>query len=378
MRTPLKPLAFAMLLLAAGVAGVGQPGSLAWRPVGDGVEHLHLERPTGSSGQWNVHALRIDMSRARLDVIRAKDAAVGLETTSAIAARVGAIAAVNGGYFKTGDDFVGDSTGTLQIDGALWSEPDRARASVGIVREGTTSRLMFGHVTWQGSLDVAGQKRRVDGLNRARGPNDLVVFTPSFGAAPTTDATGIEVSVNANAIAEVRDQAGGTPIPRDGFVISARGTSADWVRRVARPGSPVRLSMTLRPLQTSTPNRWTSAEDILGAGPLLVVNGRVEITDRLERMTPAFRTDLHPRTAIAWLGDGRALLLVADGRHPPQRVGLTLDDLAHLLIELGARDAINLDGGGSTTMVVKGEIVNVPSDITGERPVSDAIVVRAK
>ena len=136
--------------------------------------------------------------------------------------------------------------------------------------------------------------------------------------------------------------------------------------------------MSLRPLQTSVPNRWTSAEDVLGAGPLLVVNGRVEITDRLERMTPAFRTDLHPRTAIAWLGDGRALLLVADGRHPPQRVGLTLDDLARLLIEFGARDAINLDGGGSTTMVVKGEIVNVPSDITGERPVSDAIVVRAK
>ena len=247
MRTPLKPLAFAMVLLAAGVAGVGQPGNLAWRPVADGVEHLHLERPTGSSGQWNVHALRIDMSRARLDVIRAKDAAVGLETTSAIAARVGAIAAVNGGYFKTGDDFVGDSTGTLQIDGVLWSEPDRARASVGIVRDGPTSRLMFGHVTWQGSLDVAGQKRRVDGLNRARGPNDLVVFTPSFGAAPTTDATGIEVSVNANAITEVRDHAGGTPIPRDGFVISARGTSADWVRRVARawvPGTAVDVAAT--------------------------------------------------------------------------------------------------------------------------------------
>ena len=93
------------------------------------------------------------MSRARLDVIRAKDAAVGLETTSAIAARVGAIAAVNGGYFRTGDDFVGDSTGTLQIDGVLWSEPDRARGNVGIVRDGATSRLMFGHVTWQGSLE---------------------------------------------------------------------------------------------------------------------------------------------------------------------------------------------------------------------------------
>jgi len=93
-------------------------------------------------------------------------------------------------------------------------------------------------------------------------------------------------------------------------------------------------------------------------------------------MIPTFATDLHPRTAIASLADGRALLLVADGRRSPERVGLALEDLAKLLIELGAVDAINLDGGGSTAMVVKGTLVNFPTDPTGERPVSDAIVVR--
>jgi hypothetical protein len=378
MMKPPQPRVLALLLLAVGLAGAGQPAAIVWTPIVEGVEQMQLARPLAGGGQWSVHALRVDMSRARLDVVRAKDAALGLETVSAIAARMGAIAAINGGYFKISDDFVGDSAGTLQIDGALWSEPDRARASVGIVRESATSRLLFGHVTWQSTIDIGGQRRRVDGLNRARGPNDLVVFTPAFGAAPTTDDTGIEAAVTADAIGTVHDHSGRTPIPRDGFVISARGTSADWIRRVARPGVMVRLSMTLRPLQASLPNRWTSAEDILGGGPQLVVNGRIDITDRLEKMTPAFRTDLHPRTAIAALSDGRALLLVADGRHPPQRVGLSLDDLARLLIELGARDAINLDGGGSTTMVVKGAIVNVPSDVTGERPVSDAIVVRSR
>jgi exopolysaccharide biosynthesis protein len=121
---------------------------------------------------------------------------------------------------------------------------------------------------------------------------------------------------------------------------------------------------------------WNEAEDILGAGPRLVTRGAVDITDAREKMIPAFSTDLHPRTAIAALADGRALLVTADGRRPPERVGLALDDLARLLIELGAREAINLDGGGSTTMVIKGELVNFPSDATGERPVSDAIVVR--
>jgi exopolysaccharide biosynthesis protein len=102
----------------------------------------------------------------------------------------------------------------------------------------------------------------------------------------------------------------------------------------------------------------------------------VDVTDVREKMIPTFATDLHPRTAVASLAGGHALLLTADGRRAPDRVGLALSDLAALLIELGAREAINLDGGGSTAMVVDGKLVNFPSDATGERPVSDAIVVR--
>jgi exopolysaccharide biosynthesis protein len=146
--------------------------------------------------------------------------------------------------------------------------------------------------------------------------------------------------------------------------------------RVLRPRTRVRVRTGLRPADPARGSQWADAEDILGAGPRLVTNGRVDVTDAREQMIPTFRTDLHPRTAIGSLADGRVLLLTADGRRPPERVGLTLDQLAELFIELGARDAINLDGGGSTTMVVKGELVNFPTDATGERPVSDAIVVR--
>ncbi len=67
--------------------------------------------------------------------------------------------------------------------------------------------------------------------------------------------------------------------------------------------------------------------------------------------------------------------MAVDGRQPGVSVGMTLPGLAELLLEFGAVEAINLDGGGSTTMVVKGKIVNKPSDQTGERPVSDAILI---
>jgi exopolysaccharide biosynthesis protein len=107
-----------------------------------------------------------------------------------------------------------------------------------------------------------------------------------------------------------------------------------------------------------------------------VTSGKVDITAAREKMLPTFATDRHPRTAIASLRDGRVLLVVVDGRQPSLSIGMSLDELARFLIELGAVEAINMDGGGSTTMVVNDAIVNRPSDPTGERPVSDVILVR--
>jgi len=378
MRTPARFGHFlcVLWLLALTSAALAQPAGLSWTTVAPGVEHAHFRREAPVEGSWNINVLRVDLTRARLDVIRARDTAIGLETVTSIAARTGAIAAVNGGYFRTSGDFLGDSTGTLQIDGVLWSEPDRGRAAVGIVRRGRSRRLIFGHVVWQASIEAGRAKRSVEGLNRARGPNDLVVFTPEFGSATITDDSGIEVVVRSGRVVDLLDNAGSTTIPRDGFVVSARGEARDWVRRSLRKGTRVRVRAALQPADASRSNPWAAAEDVLGAGPRLVTSGRVDVTDVREKMIPTFATELHPRTAIAALADGRALLLVADGRRSPERVGLALEDLAKLLIELGAVDAINLDGGGSTAMVVKGTLVNFPTDPTGERPVSDAIVVR--
>lgn len=366
-----------LLLLVAAATAIAQAGVVKWRTVRPGIEHAHFTREA-PGGAWNINALRVDMMQARLDVVRARDEAIGLETVSSIARRVDAIAAVNGGYFRIAGDFQGDSTGTLQIDEVLWSEPDRGRASVGIVRDARSARLIFGHVIWRASITAGTHRRAVDGINRARGPDDLVIFTPQFGAAAVTDATGVEAVIRAGRVTGIRDQAGATAIPKDGFVVSARGKARDWVKETLAIGVRVTLATTLLPADPSPTNPWAAAEDILGAGPKLVTAGEVDVTDQREKMIPTFATDLHPRTAIASLADGRVLLLVADGRRPPERVGLSLQDLARLLIELGATEAINLDGGGSTTMVVQGKIVNYPSDPTGERPVSDALIVRPR
>lgn len=327
---------------------------------------------------WSIHVLRIDPSQAVLDVFHARDNAVGLERVSELAARRNAIAAINGGYFRMTGTFAGDSTGTLQIDGKILSEPDRGRAAVGLVRTRQGTRLVMGHVAWQGSVKAGRATRRLDGLNRPRGANELVLFTPEFNDNTLTDTSGTEALIRSGLIVEIRKDAGSTPIPRDGFVLSATGAAAGWLRTALKTGTRVTAAVSLEPVDDGARNPWRDAEDVLGAGPKIVTAGRVDITGAREKVRPAFVTDRHPRSAIASMADGRVLLLVVDGRQPELSIGMTLDELARVLIELGAVEAINLDGGGSTTLVVKGRILNHPSDPTGERPVSDAILVRPR
>jgi hypothetical protein len=355
--------------------GRGDQANVEWRTVAPGVEHAEILR----AEPWTINVLRIDLSQVRLDVVHALDAAVGLETVSSMAQRRRAIAAVNGGYFRTTGTFRGDSTGTLQVDNTLLSEPDRARAAVGFVRRGGATQLVFGYVTWEAAVQGDRQKRALDGINRPRGADELVLFTPAFHQTTLTDASGTEIVVRRGRVVQVREQAGSTPIPPDGFVLSAKGAAREWARERLRRRTRVKMSAALRPADTATAtaaaNPWATAEDVVGGGPKIVTAGRVDITLEREKVLPSFSTTRHPRTAIASLPGNKALLLVVDGRQPALSVGMSLDELARLLIELGAIEAINLDGGGSSTMAIDGKVVNHPSDVTGERPVSDAILV---
>lgn len=115
----------------------------------------------------------------------------------------------------------------------------------------------------------------------------------------------------------------------------------------------------------------------LGAGPMLIVNGRIRITDDEEVFFGTSIPNTHPRTAAGITADGDLLLLVVDGRQPDSR-GVNLEELAAILWNLGAVDALNLDGGGSSTIVVNGVLLNRPVGGTVERQVVSAVVARCR
>jgi hypothetical protein len=372
------------IALVAAWAVLAQPAAspATWTATAPGVEHATISRTfapqEGAKGQWAINALRIDPGAADLQVVHALDAVVGLETVSSMAARHGASAAVNGGFFATTGTYRGDSLGALMIDGELLSEPDRGRAALAIIRTPSGARVEFGHARADVSIRVGAATRPVNGLNRPRAEGELIVFTHQFHRTTLTSGNGVEAIVRRGRVERVVSSAGSSPIPADGLVLSASGGAAEWLRMNARSGARVELRRRLRPVDPAAADPWSRAEDVLGAGPQLLKDGRVEITSERERMSVSLSTERHPRTAIGTTGDGRVLLVVVDGRQPGWSDGMLLEELAQLLRELGAVNGINLDGGGSSTMVVQGKVVNRPSDAAGERPVSDAILIKGR
>jgi exopolysaccharide biosynthesis protein len=362
-------------------ASVGFTEGLKFEEVSPGIEYGQTTSRNASNdemGPWFINVLRIDLKQTKLKIVRALDEGVGMETVSSMAVRHRADAATNGGYFRLTGPYRGESIGLLVLNGKLISEPYNERGEFGLIDKGKLTEVVFGHLRFSGELSAGRAKHKVAGVNRPISPDELIIFTPEFHRTTLTNPDGVEAIIRGNRVIAVNDLKGSSEIPADGYVISAVGSARNWVKAHLRKGSRVTFSWRLSPIEPGGDALWQRAYSILSAGPQLIKAGKVAITDREEKMLPTFRGDLHPRTAIARLGTGKLVLVTVDGRQPGVSMGMSLNTLADLLLDLGAVDGLNLDGGGSTTMVVKGKVVNKPSDQTGERPVSDAILVFSK
>lgn len=299
MSRPLKHLLHILPLLAyasfAAAQASTQPLQLEWQAVADGVEFAAFDATAivGEPGPLAVHALRLDLARVRLDLALAEGRSPALETVDRIAARAGAIAAVNAGFFAPG----GRPAGLMRVDYALLGPTAQRRVALGLVN-GQPARVVIDHVQ---------------------------------------------------------------PAPA---ALLAWGSI--WPMTWFRTG------------HGTSPLTWQQAEDVIGGRGLIVRGGHVLDDWSDEGVRGGFVTDRHPRTLAGVAGDGTVWLLTIDGRQPSHSVGVNFAGLTALARSLGLVDAINLDGGGSTTMVVQGRIVNRPSDLTGPRPVSDALIVRSR
>ncbi|NMB01105.1 MAG: phosphodiester glycosidase family protein [Firmicutes bacterium] len=330
------------------------------RMVEPGVIYGH-QRRADSFGPNVVNYLEIDLRRnLEIKLALAQDKVFGAEQVSSLAKRTGAIVAVNGAYFASN----GRPLGVLMIDGELVSEPYANRTAVGLGPAG----VVMDNVSFSGEVlrSDGNLLSEISGFNRPRLQDELIIYTDYYGTKTNTNSFGYEVTVVDGIVTQI--QIGNSTIPKGGLVLSAHGERRQLLADL-QIGDALEVNYSLHP-------NWEElgVTQIIGGGPRLIRDGQLEITGEAELFKDDILKGRAPRTAIGITADHKLLLVTVNGRQPHVSVGMTLEELGNLLLELGAQQAMNLDGGGSTTMIIRNLVLNLPSD-GKERPVSNAIVV---
>jgi hypothetical protein len=124
--------------------------------------------------------------------------------------------------------------------------------------------------------------------------------------------------------------------------------------------------------------KWWKMRTAVGGGPVLIHDGKVDITNREEQLFPDPGGDYEPRTAMGYTRDGHLIILAVQGRTPGKAAGATLQEEALIMLGLGCYEAVNLDGGGSTCLLVNGKETVRPSDPKGERPLPTVFLIKRK
>ncbi len=350
-----------------------------------------------------LHAAIVDPQRFAGRVIATHGPAVAARQTVATQAQaLGSLVAVNAGFFTINAALPGVGgvpTGLGMYDGKLETMSNGVRADLVLdgrraprvenlrasaqVHSGGAVASLLGINRQPGSNEDCGVPGFAPTSESRQGPvctgaNDLVLFTPEFGA-PLPTGAGVQAILDPQGrVVSVGTQGGS--LPAGDSAVQGIGIDATWLSSHLRPGKRVQVTEQLRRPNGATFNtdRQTS---IVSAAPVLLRDGRVSIDASTEGVFDprdlnnySFSADRHARTIAGVDRAGRLILVTADGI-PTKSEGLTLTEEAKVMRSLGATDAINLDGGGSTSFVVNGSTINMTSDATGPRAIGDSIQV---
>jgi large repetitive protein len=336
---------------------------------------------------WSVHVVQVARSNSvyELHSVHATGAALGLETLSdqisVLSPSLGIpVAAINGDFYQRDRAYAGAPRGLQVVDGELLSGPGKQITFwLDVNGEAHAAKVSSKfEITWPDGTITPFR------LNGERSPNGVELFTPAIGRSTRTSGGRELVFERADGspwlplrvgkvyvakVSEVRET-GNTKILTNTLVLSLGSGAA---RRIAsvEPGAILRIS-------TATLPALHGVKTALSGGPILVHNGRRQHADSGLSDSYEFSSmfERHPRAAIGWNQDS-VFLVEVDGRQRGLSVGMTLDELANFMVDLGCQEAMNCDGGGSATLWFQGEVRNSPCD-RAEREIANSLVIVKK
>ncbi|MEH1013890.1 phosphodiester glycosidase family protein [Micromonospora sp. CPCC 206060] len=336
------------------------------RPVAPGVQLTSFDR-YDANGWLRADALTTDLTGgATVDYVNS-GAVSRAEPLRGAVDRSRAVAAVNGDFFDINNS--GAAQGIGIRSGELIQSPVAGHPNAAAISPDGIGRII--QVAFDGTATLPGGPVRLTQFNNMVQAGGIGLFTPAWGSyrrQRTVEGAArvTEVTVVDGRVTTVATSAGEGDIPAGTTILLGRDAGADALAGL-RPGDPVVVAYQPK---ASDDGGLAAA---VGGGNVLVRDGVVQsIAD----------ATLAPRTAIGFSADGRRMyLLTVDGRQVDSR-GVTQTEMGRMMAELGAHHALNLDGGGSSTLLAREpgsatvQVENSPSDGT-ERAVPNGLAIYA-
>jgi len=377
----LVPLALvAPIPTAAGI--VSAYTSTSREPIAPGVQY-DQGRIVTSAGSQAVNIVEVDLSNPAIsfESSLSNGRIAGLERTTTQAVNRSSdghrvVAAINGDVWAGTSNFMEQAPNGLHVEsGELVTTALGAPPTFGV---GADGRPMLGSPSVRVRLGTSlGTQFVINRVNQLRRTGEVVLYTPRFGGATSSAATGVDIVLGGLAlplrtsgtwtgfVASVRPAEGGWPIDPGTVILTTQATSP---LAALAPGESVTLT-------TSVTAGWESIQHAISGREWIVRDGAPSISPR-----PASADQLHARSAVGLTADGRLILATVDGGRSGWSVGMRLPELAELMLSRGAVNAINLDGGGSTALAIRRAgasgpvLANRPSG-SSERSVTNSIQV---
>ena len=326
--------------------------------VDKGIKHIKLVRYyQGRPVRLNIiEADRSVNPKINVEPVLASATLSHKASITAMARKSHSLVAVNGAFFLPQ---TGCPLGTMMVNKKLYTGPVFNRVAMGISNDG----FKMDRVSLNATLKRGWDTIKIDNINQPRmSVGFTLCYTNDWGnMSPATPKNGLQVAVSDGKVISISKQR--TPIPLNGYVLV--GPTANL------SGLKINDKVTLN---VKTLPEWEDIDHIISGGPYLVKDGQVYVDIQEQKLLAI--GGRNPRTAVGYTKDNKIIIVTADGREGSS-IGLTLKELAYFMQKLGCVNAMNLDGGGSTVMYVKGLITNKPP-VQGGIALSSALTISVK
>lgn len=353
----------------------------------DGVIH---KRIVNQSDTLVINILKVDIKRPDITIraVKANELLGTKETTSQMFERYrlsgfNVIAAVNADFFEANGEVISNMISNGEIVKAVkFSDSPFNEFTNSQLAVDTDDNLFIDQFVYSGNLILPnGISEEIHRVNAKPDSNSIILYNRFQGKiTPDLPKEWFVVDFVMFPLFSIGDTLicltnGKTTfrnfeVPKQGLILSANNKYGYYLDREIQVGDTIKIVNEFSP-------KIKNLKSLIGGWPVLVKDGQnmIRRNSSLEGVTEKFSEQRHPRTGIGFSSDRKNLFLITvDGRQQSSR-GMTLLEFANLMLTEGISDGLNLDGGGSTTMVINSKVVNNPSDATGERLVGNSLLI---